>query len=166
MSEFKKGDTVRARRSGIDYNEGDQFVVDGVDSIGWLKLQGHGRNFYASNFEKVGPEDKADLYVEPEPLKEGDWVQVWAQVEEQPAEVDEPGDMWLSIPYDSHGHMASTYVASFNIIRTDDTPPWVKEESVSLLDAFDRLQIPLTVTGQMAHKKFRASLVAATGGAS
>lgn len=74
--------------------------------------------------EHVG---KDDLYVEPEPLKEGDWVQVWAQVNRL---ADDDGDLLLVSR--AYGEAAMTsrkfYTRSDAIVRPDagQVPPWVK----------------------------------------
>jgi hypothetical protein len=92
-------------------------------------------------FRKVAPdatepEDKADLYVEPEPLKEDQNVLVWARVVD--AKPDSDGEVEVSLRradgYDTS--YATTYTLPDAIVRPDagQVPPWVKpvEEPMGL----------------------------------
>ena len=74
------------------------------------------------------PEDKADLYVEPEPLKAGDWIQVWARVDDN-EDVDvavESGHTRLRLFMADDWFHAG--VRNDAIVRPDagQVPPWVK----------------------------------------
>lgn len=71
------------------------------------------------------PEDKDDLFVEPEPLKEGDWCLVWARIERP--EVDEDGDIPLVFRAGDGGD-ASGYAHPDAIVRPSagQVPPWVR----------------------------------------
>lgn len=71
---------------------------------------------------EVDAEDKDDLYVEPEPLKEGDWCLVWAEVQGSewsddttPVHLPVPDPDLIFVPRDA-------------IVRPDagQVPPWVK----------------------------------------
>lgn len=66
------------------------------------------------------PEDKDDLHVEPEPLKEGDWCLVWGQVDK----VESPAGSFVSIGRSGERR----YFAANAIVRPDagQVPPWVK----------------------------------------
>lgn len=68
------------------------------------------------------PDDADDVYVEPEPLKEGDWCLVWAQILPNGAAMAQGWDEHVSIG----GTQAKAYVRRDAIISTPDTPPWVK----------------------------------------
>lgn len=132
---ISKGDTVRCTHGepdsglfvGRNYEAkevyvrsatGDAYIDVGVDPDGWR----------AERFEKVEPEhaepeDKDDLYVEPEPLKEGDWCLIWAQFDT--VEPDDDGDVTVDVPGSGLG---TQYVRADAIVRPDagQVPPWVK----------------------------------------
>lgn len=84
------------------------------------------------------PEDKDDLYVEPEPLKEGDWVQVWAQV--KTARPDEHGEFEVCLHFQDGARTAGIFVRPDAIVRTDagQVPPWVKPAQCSSLLMVDK----------------------------
>jgi hypothetical protein len=69
------------------------------------------------------PEDATDAYVEPEPLKEGDWCLVWAQFDT--VEPDDDGDVTIEVPGSGLG---TQYARADAIVRPDagQVPPWVK----------------------------------------
>jgi hypothetical protein len=73
-------------------------------------------------FDATEPEDKADLYVEPEPLKEGDWAQIWVMV----LKPDLIGEVW-KVALDGEASKEA-YVRSDAIVRPDagQVPPWLK----------------------------------------
>ena len=122
--------------------------------------------------EHAEPEDATDAYVEPEPLKEGDWVQVWAQVSQ--ADPDEEGDvhLWAGEKREYSGFYLKP--DSPGIIRTDSTPPWVKVEDVEA-KAISAIRTALVVDGgmhddrytqQTAESLYRAGIRATKDGAS
>lgn len=73
----------------------------------------------------VEPEGATDAYVEPEPLKEGDWVHVWAQVDN--AQPDMDGDLTVTVPMGVGNVESGVYVRPDAIVRPDagQVPPWV-----------------------------------------
>ena len=75
------------------------------------------------------PEDATDAYDEPEPLKEGDWVQVWAQISRPRSGSDTECRFFFGVknadgtPKDSYDER----VRNDAIVRpADEVPPWVK----------------------------------------
>lgn len=73
------------------------------------------------------PEDKADLYVEPEPLKAGDWALAWVRIEAP--KPDKDGDVSVSVPLATVSEIESgVYFRADAIVRPDagQVPPWVK----------------------------------------
>ena len=70
------------------------------------------------------PEDATDAYVEPEPLKEGDAVLVWAKVVDP--ERDDLGDFAIDVMYGAT--FDRTFARIDAIVRPDagQVPPWVK----------------------------------------
>jgi len=138
-AQFKKDDEVRcvnADGSGGELTAGAIYTVTAAKDYGPLGHQvlvnaaAHNLWWREDRFEKVEPKDKTDAYVEPEPLREGDWVQVWARVDalqETTACVEFPGNAAVS-PLDAVVPLSA-------IARTDDTPPWVKPERCTSLKA-------------------------------
>lgn len=82
--------------------------------------------------EHAEPEDKDDLYVEPEPLKEGDWVLVWAKVEDEQY-INTESNVLLSVVDidDAPGNVWARYDA---IVRPSagQVPPWVKPAPLTI----------------------------------
>lgn len=119
------------------------------------------------------PEDKADLYVEPEPLKEGDWVQVWAKVHDPSPRDDELVELRVRI---RGGGMATAYTTNDAIVRPDagQVPPWITAEQDEA-KAISAIKTALVVDGgmhddrytqQTAESLYRAGIRATKGGAS
>ena len=138
--EFKPGDTVRFidtdRAVGSPLWPGAVYTVNYVRQDGLVCLRGMGKPALASRFELVEPdatqpEDATDAYVEPEPLKEGRWYQVWAKFVRE----DKLGALVVATPTGADGEgCRNTYAHPNAIVRTEDAPPWVKpvEEPMGL----------------------------------
>lgn len=100
-------------------------------------------------------EDKDDLYVEPEPLKEDDAVLLWARVVD--AKPDSDGEVEVSLRR-ADGYQtsyATTYTLPDAIVRPDagQVPPWVKPArctSLLMVDKTTNLR-QCTRDGQQAH---------------
>ena len=96
------------------------------DGISGVRCEEHGP-------ECPGPRNE-DTDVEPEPLKEGDWVQVWAQVNRR---ADSDGDLLLISSAYGEAAPSSTkfYARSDAIVRPSagQVPPWVKPERCTSL---------------------------------
>jgi hypothetical protein len=119
------------------------------------------------------PEDKADLYVEPEPLKEGDWVQVWAQVVD--GRPDGEGEIEIRSLRASDRYY-STYTLPDAIVRPSagQVPPWLEVERAEA-KAISAIKTALVVEGgmhddrytqQTAESLYRAGIRATEAGAS
>ena len=70
--------------------------------------------------------DNSEDLTEPEPLKEGDWALVWAQIDVSRPDGD--GDLRVNIPAACAGGYDNAFVRSDAIVRPDagQVPPWVK----------------------------------------
>lgn len=143
-AQFEPGETVRFtdlnRAVGSPFWPGAVYTVNYVRQDGMVSIRGIDKPALAKHFEKVEhaePEDKDDLYVEPEPLKEGDWVQVWARIERP--EVDEDGEILLVFRAGDGGD-ASGYAHPDAIVRPDagQVPPWVKPAQCTSLLMIDK----------------------------
>lgn len=121
--------------------------------------------------DSAEPEDKDDLYVEPEPLKEGDWCLVWAQFDT--VEPDDDGDVTVDVPGSGLG---TQYVRADAIVRPDagQVPPWITAEQDEA-KAISAIKTALVVDGgmhddrytqQTAESLYRAGIRATKGGAS
>lgn len=128
-AQFKPGDRVRCIETWTTHviDRGDEFTVDetarvltGIDA-GSNRVFVQGEWVPARYFEKVEPEDKDDLYVEPEPLKEGDAVLVWAMVTDP-----KPGEFGLT-SVRLHGDDEDVYAYPGHVVRPDagQVPPWL-----------------------------------------
>lgn len=124
--EFKPGDRVRTH-NGVGTVRGPNAPATvEYDDGGWDSLSNP--RIIASICrldEPTEPEDKDDLYVEPEPLKEGDWVQVWAKFVRE----DNLGALVVATPTGAGGEgCRNTYASPDAIVRPDagQVPPWVK----------------------------------------
>jgi hypothetical protein len=82
--------------------------------------------------EHAEPEDATDAYVEPEPLKEGDHVLVWAKVVDPKPDSD--GDLEVVLGRAPGGMVdeLEAYVRADAIVRPDagQQPPWLVEPEV------------------------------------
>lgn len=164
---ISKGDTVRCTHGepdsglfvGRNYEAkevyvrsatGDAYIDIGVDPDGWR----------AERFEKVEPEhaepeDKDDLYVEPEPLKAGDWALAWVRIEAP--KPDKDGDVSVSVPLATVSEIESgVYFRADAIVRPDagQVPPWVKPaRCTSLIErTADSLPVLMRCEGEAGHQ--------------
>lgn len=111
------------------------------------------------------PEDKDDLYVEPEPLKEGDWVQVWAKFVRE----DNLGALVVATPTGAGGEgCRNTYASPDAIIRTNDAPPWVNAaEKAAIAEVLaSEGHMGRRAAKDTAESLFRAGVRVTEGGAS
>ncbi len=133
MSKFIKGQAIRcvdAGEQGTTVNEsianGEVYVV--AEASGFGVRLAHGTRFWNEDrfvsAEHAEPEDETDAYVEPEPLKEGDAVLVWAKVVDP--ERDALGDFAIDVMYGAT--FDRTFARLDAIVRPDagQVPPWVK----------------------------------------
>lgn len=93
-----------------------------TDSTVFLDVGGPGRTL----IYLPEPEDTDD--VEPEPLKEGDWVQVWAKIED--VDRDSEGEVTVRLPRE-WGMENAEYVLADAIVRPSagDLPPWATRKT-------------------------------------
>lgn len=137
--EFKVGDIIRNEDYdrlpvGSKVELGLGFAVwtksaDGIwrDPSGVVAADGEIKRFNRTlTYLPDAPEPEDTDDVEPEPLKEGDWVQVWARVEDEQY-VNSESNVLLSVVDidDAPGNVWARHDA---IVRPDagQVPPWVK----------------------------------------
>lgn len=130
---FPVGATGTVHSLHLFPNDGLVFVcIDGdCEMYAW---------FMPANLRKVEPaaepEDKDDLYVEPEPLRKGDAVLVWVTVD---GRVDSDGDVRLKPAFfgEVDPTMEHFYSRSDAIVRPDagQVPPWVKPAQTNDIEA-------------------------------
>lgn len=133
--EFKPGDRVRTH-NGVGTVRGPNAPATvEYDDGGWDSLSNP--RIIASICrldEPTEPEDKDDLYVEPEPLKAGDWGLVWARVtavQETTACMEFIGNAAIN--------PSNRTVALNAIVRpaAGQVPPWVKPSRCTSLREYD-----------------------------
>lgn len=123
--------------------------------------------------EHAEPEDRDDLYVEPEPLKEGDWCLAWVQVDNPRANDD--GNIMVAIPRVNRFWLMAN-IQPDAIVRPSagQVPPWLEVERAEA-KAISAIKTALVVDGgmhddrytqQTAESLYRAGIRATKGGAS
>lgn len=160
MSTFSKGDKVRVidvdgqdPQRALVLSLGEIHTVEEVTRHGWPRFGGY--DWLPERFEKVEhaePEDATDAYVEPEPLKEGDWLLVWARVDN--AEPDEDGEILLYTGRPPSNGALYAAPDSDAIVRPDagQVPPWLKPAQCTSLLATGRTTLH-RCEGEAGHQK-------------